>query len=118
MNWELQGQSTQSERSKCGHRQLQAVPVRRLHCDARQRKPAAVRQVDEKGVLPEQDVFQHPHCLHFELSYKRLEAGTFQMPLFDGTATSVTLSGDDLHLILSGIDLESVKKRKRFQLYG
>jgi hypothetical protein len=40
------------------------------------------------------------------------------MPLFDGTATSVTLSGDELHLILSGIDLESVKKRKRFQLYG
>jgi transposase len=50
--------------------------------------------------------------------YKRLEAGTFQMPLFDGTAASVTLSGDELHLILSGIDLTSVKKRKRFQLYG
>lgn len=50
--------------------------------------------------------------------YKRLEAGTFQMPLFDGSATSVTLSGDDLHLILSGIDLASVKKRKRFRLCG
>jgi transposase len=50
--------------------------------------------------------------------YKRLEAGTFQMPLFDGAVTSVALSGDDLHLILSGIDLASVKKRKRFQLYG
>jgi transposase len=50
--------------------------------------------------------------------YKRLEAGTFQMPLFDGSATSVALSGDDLHLILSGIDLASVKKRKRFRLCG
>jgi transposase len=50
--------------------------------------------------------------------YKRLEAGTFQMPPFDGSATSVALSGDDLHLILSGIDLASVKKRKRFRLCG
>ena len=48
--------------------------------------------------------------------YKRLEAGTFQMPLFEGAETGIALSGDQLHLILAGIDLESVRRRKRYRV--
>jgi transposase len=45
---------------------------------------------------------------------KRLEAGTFQMPKVDAQARSVTLSATELTLLLRGIDLDSVKQRKRY----
>jgi transposase len=48
------------------------------------------------------------------LFYKRLEAGTFQMPRFCTGAASVTMQRDMLACLLSGIDLSSVKRRKRF----
>jgi transposase len=50
------------------------------------------------------------------LFYKRLEAGTFQMPQFCPGSTSVAMQRDMLTCLLSGIDLGSVKKRKRFSL--
>ncbi len=46
---------------------------------------------------------------------KRLESGTFQLPAVAPEATSVVLSVTQLALILSGIDLASVRQRKRFQ---
>jgi transposase len=46
---------------------------------------------------------------------KRLEAGTFQMPAVDAHARSVTLSATELTLLLQGIDLGSVKQRKRYR---
>jgi transposase len=46
--------------------------------------------------------------------YKRLEAGTFQMPLITAETTRITLTSSQLQLILSGIDLTSVRQRKRF----
>jgi transposase len=46
---------------------------------------------------------------------KRLEAGTFQMPAFDARSRSVTLSATELMLLLRGIDLTSVKQRKRYR---
>jgi transposase len=55
------------------------------------------------------------------LWYKRLEKGTFQFPT-DSTnsRTSATASAEisesDLNLLLSGIDLQSVKRRKRYSL--
>ena len=48
--------------------------------------------------------------------YKRLEVGTFQMPQFCVGSASVTMQRDMLTCLLSGIDLESVKRRKRFSL--
>jgi transposase len=48
------------------------------------------------------------------LFYKRLEAGTFQMPPFCDGSVSITMQRDMLACLLSGIDLGSVKKRKRF----
>ena len=48
--------------------------------------------------------------------YKRLEAGTFQMPVFDNASSGISLSADQLQLILAGIDLNSVRHRKRYCL--
>jgi transposase len=47
--------------------------------------------------------------------YKRLETGSFQIPVAAPDATSVELSRTQLALILSGIDLRSARQRKRYQ---
>jgi transposase len=52
----------------------------------------------------------------FAVLYKRLEAGTFQMPSFGNASSGISLSGDQLQLILAGIDLDSVRHRKRYRL--
>ncbi len=49
------------------------------------------------------------------LLYKRLEAGRFQMPPPDATPEGLRLSYEQLLLIIEGIDLHSVKRRKRFE---
>lgn len=52
------------------------------------------------------------------LWYKRLEQGTFQFPTDiargDKQATGVEITESELALLLSGIDLSSVKRRKRY----
>lgn len=46
--------------------------------------------------------------------YKRLESGTFQLPQAkDG---SMEIDRTDLSLLLSGIDLNSAKRRKRYKV--
>jgi transposase len=51
------------------------------------------------------------------LWYKRLEAGTFQLP--DTTERNgVELQPAQLAMILSGIDMKSARQRKRFQHAG
>ena len=52
----------------------------------------------------------------FWLFYKRLEAGTFQVPHNNAESKSIHLTGDQLHLIISGIDLTSIKRRKRYNM--
>lgn len=51
----------------------------------------------------------------FALFAKRLEVGNFQMPQLDDSAREAILSATDLSLILRGIDLTSVKRRRRYQ---
>jgi transposase len=46
---------------------------------------------------------------------KRLEAGSFQVPRVAADARSVTLSATELTLLLRGIDLSSVRQRKRYR---
>ena len=46
---------------------------------------------------------------------KRLEAGSFQVPRVAPGARSVTLSATELTLLLGGIDLSSVRQRKRYR---
>jgi len=50
----------------------------------------------------------------FVIYYKRLESGTFEMPLREEHERSIQIGRDDLMMILEGIKLENVKKNKRF----
>ena len=47
--------------------------------------------------------------------YKRLERGRFQWPVVEGDDASITIEASELRLILDGIDLHSVKRRKRWR---
>jgi hypothetical protein len=50
------------------------------------------------------------------LSYKRLEAGTFRLVCnAEGNQSQVEIDGAELGLMLEGIDLGTVKRRKRFR---
>jgi transposase len=48
------------------------------------------------------------------LVYKRLEQGCFQRVPYDGQGLAIEVDATTLTLILSGIDLNSAKRRKRF----
>ena len=47
--------------------------------------------------------------------YKRLETGSFQIPVISHDAASIEMNPTQLTLILSGIDLRSARQRKRYQ---
>jgi len=51
----------------------------------------------------------------YALWYKRLEKGTFRMPAAKDGASSIELKASELAMLLEGIDLRSIKRRKRFQ---
>lgn len=51
----------------------------------------------------------------FLIFYKSLERGTFEMPIFAAGAKSCILSWDKLVLILEGVELKSVRRRKRYR---
>jgi len=52
----------------------------------------------------------------FALWYKRLEKGTFELLPADEKNDGLELRSDELLLILKGISLQSVRRRKRFDL--
>jgi len=52
----------------------------------------------------------------FAIWNKRLEQGTFEMPMIEKSQNSVEISRQKLMLILEGISLKSVQTRKRFLL--
>ena len=51
----------------------------------------------------------------FLIYHKRLEQGSFEVPVIDDGADS-TISAEQLQLILQGIELNSVQHRKRYKL--
>ena len=51
----------------------------------------------------------------FTIFYRRLEKGTFEIPVFNLDAASMQLTADQLNFMLQGIALASVKYRKRYQ---
>ena len=52
----------------------------------------------------------------YALYYKRLEAGTFQLPKeVQSGAKQIALESSELSLMLEGIDLRGAKRRKRWQ---
>ena len=50
----------------------------------------------------------------FALWYKRLEEGTFRLPSPRTAGISVELKASELAMLLEGIDLTSIKRRRRF----
>jgi len=51
----------------------------------------------------------------FWLLYKRLEAGTFELPLVAAGAPSVSISYGQLQWMLAGVELGSISMRKRYK---
>lgn len=51
----------------------------------------------------------------YALWYKRLEAGTFRFPAASEEQSSAMISATDLAMLLDGVDLASVRRRKRYQ---
>lgn len=49
----------------------------------------------------------------FVVAYKVLEQGTFELPASE--KSTLELSWTDLQLLLEGIEIKSVKRRKRYQ---
>ncbi len=52
----------------------------------------------------------------FWIFYKRLEKGTFQVPVHSADDTALVVSYEQWMLILEGIDLSSIRRRPRYQL--
>lgn len=50
----------------------------------------------------------------FSIYYKRLERGTYELPKCANESVCVTLRSDDLMLILQGISLKNIHRRKRY----
>lgn len=48
------------------------------------------------------------------LWYKRLEMGTYQLPVVSDDARGVEIDATQLALLLSGVDQSSAKRRKRY----
>lgn len=46
--------------------------------------------------------------------YRRLEQGTFQLPVITDDQKSAEMRSDELTMLLRGIDLNNVRRRKRF----
>jgi transposase len=51
----------------------------------------------------------------YALWYKRLEKGTFRLPVTKPGAASIELKASELAMLLEGIDLRSIKRRERFR---
>jgi transposase len=51
----------------------------------------------------------------FAIYYKRLEKGTYELPEAKDTGASIEIGMQQLMLILEGISLLSVRKRKRYE---
>jgi transposase len=50
----------------------------------------------------------------FVIYYKRLERGTFELPALPDTAAALELGLSELMMLIEGIELGSVKRRRRF----
>jgi transposase len=51
----------------------------------------------------------------FALYHKRLEKGTYELPVCDDSNSSMHIGSQQLQFILQGISLKSVRHRKRYQ---
>lgn len=52
----------------------------------------------------------------FVLYYKRLESGRFELPVYDASVMSITLSYSQLVLLIDGISISHIRRKKRYQI--
>jgi len=52
--------------------------------------------------------------MSFTLYYKRLEAGNFELPAYEKEVKLIKLSYTQLAMIIDGLSIVQIKKRKRF----
>jgi transposase len=57
----------------------------------------------------------HWQGISFTLYYKRLEQGTFEVPVYDPEAGSITLSYAQMVMLVDGLSIKNIQKRKRYQ---
>ncbi len=50
----------------------------------------------------------------FTIYYKRLEQGTLELPPTEKNNSSISINWTDLVMIIEGISLQNIKKRKRY----
>jgi len=58
----------------------------------------------------------HWQGISFTLYYKRLEEGTFEVPAYDPEAGSVILSYTQIVMLVDGLTIKNIQKRKRYTL--
>jgi len=51
----------------------------------------------------------------WSIYYKRLEQGSYELPLVPADSNSCQMRTDELQLILGGISLKGIQRRKRYQ---
>src|SRR5690554_7304878 len=51
----------------------------------------------------------------FVLYYKRLEKGTFELPRYDSSVGSICINYATLVMIIDGLSIKNIQKRKRYQ---
>ena len=57
----------------------------------------------------------HWQGISFTLYYKRLEKGTFELPEYDPSIGSITLNYTQMVMIIDGLTIKNIHKRKRFE---
>lgn len=60
----------------------------------------------------------HWQGISFTLYYKRLEQGTFELPEYDPEVGSITLSYAQLVMLVDGLSIKNIHKRKRYTVPG
>lgn len=60
----------------------------------------------------------HWQGISFTLYYKRLEEGTFEVPIYDPEVGSVVLNYTQIVMLVDGLTIKNIKKRKRYALPG
>ena len=56
----------------------------------------------------------HWQGISFTLYYKRLEEGTFEVPTYDPEVGSITLSYAQLVMLVDGLSIKNIGKRKSY----
>jgi len=57
----------------------------------------------------------HWQGISFTLYYKRLEKGTFELPMYDPQIKSIKISYTQMVMIVDGLTIKNIHRRKQYQ---